>query len=81
MEFNDRVASLLACAVYYDKVDEEMRDKNVPSGWERKDKSEHPDSGFYCLLFVKVRHKYCRCKKYRKDSWPSHNGQILRCIR
>ena len=54
MEFNDRVAVLLSCAIYYDKQDERLRDKNVPEGWEKKDVEEHAESGLYCILFVKV---------------------------
>ena len=54
MVLNDREAALLATAVYYEKPYKEMRDKNIPSGWEKKDVTEHPESGFLCLLFVKV---------------------------
>lgn len=55
MEFNDRVAALLSCAVYYEKVDKETMEKNIPRGWQRKEMTEHPESGFFCVLFTKVR--------------------------
>ncbi len=54
MALNDREAALLATAVYYEKPYKEMRDKNIPAGWEKKDVAEHSESGFLCVLFVKV---------------------------
>ena len=54
MGLNDREAALLATAVYYEKPYKEMRDKNIPAGWEKKDMTEHSGSGFLCLFFIKV---------------------------
>lgn len=54
MPFNDRTAALLSCAVYYDKADKEMRDKNTPSGWQRADVREHAESGMYCIWYKEV---------------------------
>ena len=54
MVLNDREAALLATAVYYEKPYKEMRDKNIPAGWEKKDLTEHSGSGLLCILFVKV---------------------------
>lgn len=55
MAWNDKVAAMLSCAVYSQKVDKEEYEKYIPEGWKEKDIREHPDSGLFCGLYVKVR--------------------------
>jgi hypothetical protein len=54
MDFNDRVAALLACAVYVEKQDAEEFQKKLPKGWSKRSTGEHAESGFFCALTVKV---------------------------
>ena len=54
MDFNGRVAALLAVAVYSEKQDEEEFKKYLPKGWEKRSTTEHAESGLYAVLTVKV---------------------------
>ncbi len=55
MDFNSRVAALLAVAVYSEKQDEEEFKKWLPKGWSKRSTTEHAQSGLYAILTVKVR--------------------------
>jgi hypothetical protein len=53
MDFNDRVAALMSCAVYVEKEDAEEFQEKLPKGWSKRTTGEHAESGFFCVLAVK----------------------------
>jgi hypothetical protein len=63
MDFNDRVAALLSCAVYSEKQDAKQFEEKLPKGWVKRATREHAESGLFCVLVVKV----CLCVNLRNE--------------
>jgi len=73
MEFNGRVAALLAAAVYVLPQDAQEFQEKLPKGWSKRSSAEDAESGFYCVLTVKVCCTIHNC-------WGSFGANLPICV-